>query len=61
MTEYKRDNEELTEHAVNEFKNAERRESARNLKRKISHSILSGIEQHERDKQFKLEQDYLEL
>ena len=60
-TTYERDNEELTENAVNEFKQAERRESARNLKRRISHSILSGIEQHERNKQFKLEHDYLEI
>lgn len=60
-TEYQNDNEELTENAVNEFKQAQRRESARALKGRISRSILSGIEEFEREKQFKLEHDYLEL
>jgi len=61
MTEYKRDNEELTANAVNEFKQAERRESARNLKRRLTHGTLASIEEHLKQRELNERFNYLEL
>ena len=60
MTEYESDAKELTENAVNEFRMAERREAARNIKRRISHGVLSSIEEILKQREFDKQFNYLE-